>query len=127
MIPTPKTMGTTMTEFQETKLLAEKILDRPYADPDDDLAMLARQFLRQVETVKRQEKALQAVDWQGKAELDLIEANRDEILRKHEEAVQRVRGCLKRSNTALALQVLDALNLFHPMHEWTGWPEGSEP
>lgn len=41
------------TEYDDTVRLANKILDRPNADPDDDLAMLSRQFLRQVETVKR--------------------------------------------------------------------------
>jgi len=29
--------------------LANRVLDRPYGDPDDDLAILARQFLRAVE------------------------------------------------------------------------------
>ena len=40
-----------MTEYEETVRLAGRILNRPNADPDDDLAMLSRQFLRQVETV----------------------------------------------------------------------------
>ena len=34
------------TELQDTIFLANKILDRINADPDDDLAMLSRQFLR---------------------------------------------------------------------------------
>jgi hypothetical protein len=38
-----------MTEYEETILLANKILDRINADPDDDLAMLSRQLLRTVE------------------------------------------------------------------------------
>lgn len=38
-----------MTEFDEAVYLAKRILERPYADPDDNLAMLSRQFLRQVE------------------------------------------------------------------------------
>lgn len=29
--------------------LANRILDRPYGDPDDDLAVLSRQFLRSLE------------------------------------------------------------------------------
>lgn len=29
--------------------LAERVLDRPNADPDDDLAVLARQFLKAIE------------------------------------------------------------------------------
>lgn len=32
-------------EFDAVRL-AERILDRPFGDPDDDLALLARQFLR---------------------------------------------------------------------------------
>lgn len=35
-----------MEEHEEALLLAGKILDRPHADPDDDLAILARQLLR---------------------------------------------------------------------------------
>jgi hypothetical protein len=38
-----------MTEKDEAILLANKVLDRPYGDPDDDLAVLARQFLRALE------------------------------------------------------------------------------
>ena len=38
-----------MSEFEETILLAHRILDRANADPDDDLAMLSRQFLRILE------------------------------------------------------------------------------
>jgi hypothetical protein len=34
------------TEAEETRVLANRILDRPNADPDDDLAMLSRQLLR---------------------------------------------------------------------------------
>lgn len=35
-----------MSEREEAIALAKRILDRPHADPDDDLAILARQFLR---------------------------------------------------------------------------------
>lgn len=35
-----------LTELEEATVLANLVLDRPNADPDDDLAMLARQFLR---------------------------------------------------------------------------------
>lgn len=39
-----------MTEHQHAVLLANKILDRPgSADPDDDLAVLSRSFLRAIE------------------------------------------------------------------------------
>ena len=42
-----------MTEQEEVEILANKILDRINADPDDDLAMLSRQLLRRVEQVVR--------------------------------------------------------------------------
>ena len=73
---------------------------------------------------------------------DLIEANRDELLRVHQEAIRRVRRCLERAQGAstdstgisvwnhidVAVAVLNALNTYHPMHceSWCGWPEGSE-
>jgi hypothetical protein len=38
-----------MTEFEETVLLANKLLDEPWCDPDDRLRMLARQFVRATE------------------------------------------------------------------------------
>lgn len=38
-------------EYKRTVKLAEKLLDEPYADPDDDLRMLARQFNRAVERI----------------------------------------------------------------------------
>ena len=34
------------SEGTETRVLANRILDRPSGDPDDDLAMLSRQLLR---------------------------------------------------------------------------------
>lgn len=41
-----------MTERQEAIELANHILDRPNGDPDDDLAILARQLLRMIEAAK---------------------------------------------------------------------------
>jgi hypothetical protein len=38
-----------LAEFDEAIKLAQHVLDRPMADPDDDIAILARQFLRTVE------------------------------------------------------------------------------
>lgn len=35
-----------MTEAEEARILANRILDRPSGDPDDDLAVLSRQLLR---------------------------------------------------------------------------------
>ncbi len=41
-----------MPENDYAPILANRILDRPSADPDDDLAILARQFLRLYEAQK---------------------------------------------------------------------------
>lgn len=38
-----------MSEEEEAIALANRTLDRPNADPDDDLALMARQFMRAVE------------------------------------------------------------------------------
>jgi hypothetical protein len=38
-----------MSEKQDAIILANKVLDRIDADPDDDLAVLARQLLRALE------------------------------------------------------------------------------
>jgi len=35
-----------MDEYTETRILANKVLDRINGDPDDDLAILSRQLLR---------------------------------------------------------------------------------
>jgi hypothetical protein len=49
-----------MTERQESRLLAHRILDRVNADPDDDLAMLSRQLLRADERAETEGKLLTA-------------------------------------------------------------------
>lgn len=41
-----------MTETEEAIALANRVLDRVNADPDDDMAILARQFLRAHEGVE---------------------------------------------------------------------------
>lgn len=41
-----------MTERDDALKLAHRILDRPHADPDDDLAVLARQLIRARECVE---------------------------------------------------------------------------
>lgn len=108
--------------------LANRLLDEPNADPDDDLRLLSRQLLRRQEVVQRLQDTLAAqYDPTG----DLIEANRDIILRKHEEAVSLLRKILdpiligSESQVRQAIKVLDALSIFHPMHgeSWPGWPK----
>ena len=116
-----------MSERTDADKLANKLLDEPYADPDDDLRMLSRQLLRRREVIERLEKSL--VEQQDPTH-DLIEANHDTILQMHEEAVRRLREILDpvlvgaESQVRQAIAVLDALNQFHPMHgeSWCGWP-----
>lgn len=165
-----------MSELQEALALANRVLDRHSSDPDDDIAVLARQLIRQHEALEwykretaapltdgRLERSLRAAYNQRddaqfdrllsracytieelKKELfdahdpmgDLIEANRDEILRKHREAcgmIQRIVnkcrdpvGHMVATDVLRISQILDALGQFHPMHaeRWCGWPAG---
>ncbi len=119
-----------MTELQESIALANKILDRTNADPDDDLAMLSRQFLRSRESIKRMEKQLKEVDWDGQAQEDLIHANRDTILDIHKEALRRIKSLIaylpNEGKLVLIAEIIKAVNTFHPMHaeSWKGFPEG---
>lgn len=53
-----------MSEIDEAARIAERVLDRPYADPDDDMAILARQTKRAAELraeVERLRAALEAI------------------------------------------------------------------
>ena len=118
------------SEKQEAIALANRLLNVPSADPDDDLRLLSRQFLRSLEIVDRQEQALQAVDWEGQQTSELIQANRDTILQVHEKAVCLIKSALisdklVEKKLTYINEVLRALSLFHPMHgeSWCGWPE----
>jgi hypothetical protein len=72
-----------MTEYEEARLLANKVLDRFNCDPDDDLCVLARQLLRADERAAALAKALgsakvtldgiAAADWKAWEELGTIE------------------------------------------------------
>ena len=48
-----------MTERDNALKMANAVLDRPYADPDDDLAIIARQFIRCNESCVRTWSALE--------------------------------------------------------------------
>ncbi len=118
-----------MNEFDETVKLANRILERK-TGPDNDHITLSRQFLRQAEIVTRLKADLVA---QYDPTADLIHANRDMMLRKHEEAITLIRQVLalhsgeKISEVEIRIgDILDALALFHPMHgeSWKGWPVG---
>ena len=106
--------------------LAERLLNEPNADPDDDLRILSRQLLRRAEVISRLEARLGEM---CDGTLDLVHANRDIILKFHEDAIVRIGKCLQRGlanpsafkfglakECALAQRVIAALNMFHPMH-----------
>ena len=48
-------------ELQQAIALANKLLDEPGCDPDDDLRVLSRQLLRKVEVLQRIEIALGSI------------------------------------------------------------------
>lgn len=65
---------------------------------------------------------------------DLVSANRDVILKRHEEAIARLRKALEaakqhgwvQDHIEMGLAIINALSLYHPMNDtWPGWPEGS--
>lgn len=119
-----------MSERDDAIKLANQVLERPMADPDDDLAILSRQLLRQVETVERLKGDLVAMH---DPTADMIHANRDAMLSKHDEAIRLIRDALKHNRHALCgldriEEILDALAMFHPMHgeSWKGWSASGE-
>ncbi len=109
------------TEKQQAIALANRLLNEPNADPDDELRLLSRQFLRAREIIEKQEKALQAVDWNGQAELDLIHSNRDQMLKMHEEAVRRIRKSL----VSVEIHDSQTIDIMH-CESWFGWPKESK-
>jgi hypothetical protein len=48
-----------MTEKEEAVRLANAVLEKPYIDPDGDISVLARQFLRAREEIDAMRAALQ--------------------------------------------------------------------
>lgn len=91
-------METTLTEFQQAKVIANKFLDEPYKDPDDDQSILARQFLRRNEL---------SFEWFSKLLDDFEEEFRD----KGDERF----GLAKHNNTVVERQrywLRDKLNHF---------------
>lgn len=50
-----------MSEYERAAALANAILDRINADPDDDLAVLSRQLLRAQEALKNLTEAAESV------------------------------------------------------------------
>ncbi len=130
------------TEEQRNALrVAKQVLDQPAANPTDDLALLAQKVAKQDEAIAKLERALVA---QQDPHRDLVNANRDTILAMHEEAIRRLRRCLRRGlgfdsgvpgglmgglevQLKTMIEVFDALDQFHPMHEdWVGFPKESD-
>lgn len=111
------------TERQTAIALAHRTLTNPIADPDDDMMILSRQLLRAQETLDRLKLERDHYDPMR----DVIDSNRDALLRKNEEAVYLIRQALDIHNNPrlYIVTVLDALSLFHPMHpeSWAGFPE----
>lgn len=114
-----------MSERTDADKLAERLLNEPYADPDDDLRMLSRQLLRRREVIERLEKTLGE---QQDSTRDMIHANRDTILRIHEEGVRRIQRVAGRGgDSTLILAIIEAVIRFHPMHgENFSWPAGTD-
>jgi hypothetical protein len=113
-----------MSERTDADKLAEKIVNgvEMRTPGDDDILLLARQLLRRREVIERIEKTLAE---QQDGTRDLIEANRDSILRIHEEGMRRIQRAAGHGNSTLILSIIEAVIRFHPMHYWAGWPEGS--
>ena len=117
-----------MSEKHDAEVLANRVLDEPNADPDDGLRLLARQYLRRGEVISRLEaKLIEMLD----PHLDLVNANRDTILRIHEDGTRLIGKVMiggsdthDREKLLYIGKVLHAINSFHPMHgeSWIGWP-----
>lgn len=56
---------------------------------------------------------------------DLIQSNRDELLRVAQEGLQRAKAALDRGKIELAVKIIAAATSYHPMHgeSWCGWPK----
>lgn len=110
-----------ISEFRQAVRIANRVLDRHSADPDDDEAIVARQFLRAIEREQeRRDADLASYDPYG----DLIGSNRDAILEVQTEGFRRVRRLLKLDRVDQAIATIEAVETFHPMHgeSWKGWP-----
>ncbi len=125
-----------MSEKEEAYKLADRLLDVPNADPDDELRVLSRQLLRHKEWLEKMHEQLQAVDWNAAGTRDLVNANRDAVVEKLAEGLHRVKKEMdkpREGRLAAAMTdaifcivaIVDAALSFHPMHadSWCGWPK----
>lgn len=51
--PTPTPGPRELSERDQARLIAERFLDRSGVDPDDDVGVLARQFIRTIQRVSQ--------------------------------------------------------------------------
>lgn len=136
MAKEPRQMSERELALNKAKFFMDQTDSCPGIDPDDDLRLLSRQLLRGQETIEKLKSDLKVMD---DPMGDLIQANRDQILKMHEEAIRRIKKHLDIANEPsfrapdgniqIALDIIEALNTFHPMHceSWQGWPKESDP
>ncbi len=116
-----------MSERSDAIKLANELIDDSCASYNEYL--LAKELLRRGEVIDTLTNDLmQLQDPMG----DMINANRDSILKKHEEAIQLIANLLQSNIDDSDLEdeiraILKALSQFHPMHDesWQGWPKES--
>lgn len=68
-----------MSELDDALMLANRVLDKPYIDPDGDICMLARQLLRQTERLSQSAPQQELVTAMG-----------------HDDALKQIDECMKR-------------------------------
>jgi len=115
------------SERREADKLAERLLEEPNADPDDELRVLSRQLLRRREVIDRLQNHLGEIQ---DGTRDLVNVNRDMILEVHQKGLRLIKDqCRQIAGNAGQVRFIDrilhAVNSFHPMHaeSWCGWPE----
>jgi len=83
----------TEDERSQAARIADRLLDEPYADPDDDIRVVCRQFNRSQEEIKQLRESLEANI--------VVSKQRYEELERWKAALSRLRGI---ANTCLALK-----------------------
>jgi hypothetical protein len=85
--------ATRLTERQAAILLANRLLDEPNADPDDDLRILAQQFMRANDRVSYLESRIAKAEDIVNALADLL-ADLEDMPVGHTPAVERLNEVL---------------------------------
>jgi hypothetical protein len=109
-----------MSERSQAENIAHEIIANHHQHSDED-RLLARELLRRGDVIKRLQNRIE--------DRDLVEANRDAILRVHEEGLRRIRKAVNSffaSDAAISHvdAICRAVAVFHPMYgeTWGGWP-----